>query len=172
MPAFVSALVHDLGKSATPPAEWPKHHGHERRGVSLVRNLCDRLRVPTRVSRSRLHGDGRAFVDASTRRASTGNNLKTPQPAGWFVDLTGFDPLFWLASGCARTPRGASIDYPSDPLLEAYLEAARSVDLRALAESPLNAEAKNVSSSTNACKPSRRFKINANELCLTALPKQ
>jgi tRNA nucleotidyltransferase (CCA-adding enzyme) len=41
-----AALVHDLGKGSTPPAEWPKHLRHEERGVELVTELCRRLRVP------------------------------------------------------------------------------------------------------------------------------
>ncbi len=42
-----AALVHDLGKGITPKSEWPKHAEHEERGVPLVENLCQRLRVPT-----------------------------------------------------------------------------------------------------------------------------
>ncbi|MCO5102151.1 MAG: multifunctional CCA addition/repair protein [Burkholderiaceae bacterium] len=42
-----AALVHDLGKGATPPAEWPRHIAHEERSVRLVEQLCERLRVPT-----------------------------------------------------------------------------------------------------------------------------
>ena len=41
-----AALTHDLGKAATPPAEWPKHHGHEERSVTLIESLCRRLRIP------------------------------------------------------------------------------------------------------------------------------
>src|SRR5262245_46453714 len=41
-----AALTHDLGKGATPPAEWPHHIAHEERGVALVEGLCDRLRIP------------------------------------------------------------------------------------------------------------------------------
>lgn len=41
-----AALTHDLGKAATPPEEWPRHHGHEERGVALLEGLCQRLRVP------------------------------------------------------------------------------------------------------------------------------
>lgn len=41
-----AALTHDLGKGATPPEEWPRHHGHEERGVALLEGLCQRLRVP------------------------------------------------------------------------------------------------------------------------------
>jgi tRNA nucleotidyltransferase (CCA-adding enzyme) len=41
-----AALLHDLGKGTTPPAEWPKHHGHEERSVALIEALAARLRVP------------------------------------------------------------------------------------------------------------------------------
>ncbi len=41
-----AALVHDLGKGTTPPADWPRHIGHEARGGQLVRDFCQRLRVP------------------------------------------------------------------------------------------------------------------------------
>jgi tRNA nucleotidyltransferase (CCA-adding enzyme) len=42
-----AALMHDLGKGVTPPEHWPRHIGHEERGARLVRQLSDRLRVPT-----------------------------------------------------------------------------------------------------------------------------
>jgi tRNA nucleotidyltransferase (CCA-adding enzyme) len=41
-----AALVHDLGKAATPPEEWPKHKGHEERSVKLIEALSDRLHLP------------------------------------------------------------------------------------------------------------------------------
>jgi tRNA nucleotidyltransferase (CCA-adding enzyme) len=41
-----AALVHDLGKCASPEADWPRHIDHERRGVPLVESLCQRLRLP------------------------------------------------------------------------------------------------------------------------------
>lgn len=41
-----AALMHDLGKGNTPKEEWPQHIGHEARGVELVKNFCQRFRVP------------------------------------------------------------------------------------------------------------------------------
>lgn len=41
-----AALVHDLGKALTPPDVLPRHTGHEARGLPLIRQLCERLRVP------------------------------------------------------------------------------------------------------------------------------
>jgi tRNA nucleotidyltransferase (CCA-adding enzyme) len=46
LPVRVSALLHDLGKARTPQDEWPSHKQHERRGVPLVEQFCERLRVP------------------------------------------------------------------------------------------------------------------------------
>ncbi len=40
-----AALGHDLGKGTTPEAEWPGHHGHERRSVRLLLGLCERYRI-------------------------------------------------------------------------------------------------------------------------------
>jgi tRNA nucleotidyltransferase (CCA-adding enzyme) len=41
-----AALMHDLGKGRTPRSQWPAHRGHEERGVALLRELADRLRIP------------------------------------------------------------------------------------------------------------------------------
>jgi len=41
-----SALVHDLGKGTTSADILPRHIGHEERGIPLVEEVCDRLRVP------------------------------------------------------------------------------------------------------------------------------
>src|SRR5690606_1688891 len=42
-----AALVHDLGKALTPADELPRHVKHEQRGVTPVRTLCERMKVPT-----------------------------------------------------------------------------------------------------------------------------
>ena len=41
-----AAIVHDVGKGVTPPSQWPKHHGHESSGLTIITKLCQRLRVP------------------------------------------------------------------------------------------------------------------------------
>jgi tRNA nucleotidyltransferase (CCA-adding enzyme) len=62
-----AALVHDLGKGATPPAEWPSHKGHEERSVVIIESLSARLRVPSEyrdlsIIAARYHGNvHRAF---------------------------------------------------------------------------------------------------------------
>ncbi|MHB1592145.1 MAG: multifunctional CCA addition/repair protein, partial [Sulfuricella sp.] len=44
LPVRFAALTHDLGKGATPRAEWPRHIAHEARSFELVKILCRRLR--------------------------------------------------------------------------------------------------------------------------------
>lgn len=41
-----ASLVHDLGKANTEKDLLPSHKGHEARGLPLIKQLCERLRVP------------------------------------------------------------------------------------------------------------------------------
>lgn len=60
LPRFC-AFFHDLGKLATDPALYPRHHGHDTAGFTMAAAFCNRLRLPS-VYRtalagiSRLHG--------------------------------------------------------------------------------------------------------------------
>ena len=46
LPVRVACLLHDLGKGTTPQAEWPRHIGHEQRSAKLLKQVCERLRIP------------------------------------------------------------------------------------------------------------------------------
>ena len=46
-----AALVHDLGKALTPVDKWPSHHEHETLGISVLKELCQRLRVPNQYQK-------------------------------------------------------------------------------------------------------------------------
>lgn len=46
-----AALVHDLGKGATPKDQLPKHIGHEKAGVPLVASMCHRISAPSKFCR-------------------------------------------------------------------------------------------------------------------------
>ena len=41
-----AALVHDLGKATTLKESLPSHHGHEKRGVNIIRAMSKRLPIP------------------------------------------------------------------------------------------------------------------------------
>jgi len=55
------AMFHDIGKLATSPEDYPRHHGHDEAGFGLARTFCTRLRLPATYRTalawvSRLHG--------------------------------------------------------------------------------------------------------------------
>jgi tRNA nucleotidyltransferase (CCA-adding enzyme) len=55
------AFFHDLGKLATDPTLYPKHHGHDDAGYEMAADFCNRLCLPTAYRKalawiSRLHG--------------------------------------------------------------------------------------------------------------------
>lgn len=41
------ALVHDFGKAATPKNNWPHHYDHEKLGVPIIKDFCNKLKMPT-----------------------------------------------------------------------------------------------------------------------------
>ncbi|MDH5353480.1 MAG: multifunctional CCA addition/repair protein [Gammaproteobacteria bacterium] len=41
-----AVLMHDLGKATTPADVLPGHHGHEQRGVKLVKKFCQHWKAP------------------------------------------------------------------------------------------------------------------------------
>ncbi len=133
-----AALVHDLGKGATPPQHWPKHIGHEKRGLKLVTNMCDRLRVPT---------DYRRLALLVTEFHLLMHRLETLKPQTVLKLLNRLDAFrnpnrikdFSLACEADARGRGtgSAVDYPSAKLLQAYLQA-----VTALSFSDLEATAK------------------------------
>lgn len=41
-----ACLLHDLGKGTTDPTLWPRHIGHETRGLPLIKKVNKRMKVP------------------------------------------------------------------------------------------------------------------------------
>ncbi|NIA53320.1 multifunctional CCA addition/repair protein [Massilia sp. TW-1] len=133
LPVRFAALMHDLGKGATPPEHWPKHHGHEGVGPQLITALCKRLRVPAEcrdlaVMTAREHGNVSRALEL---RANTLVTLFERCDA--FRKPQRFAQML-LASECDARGRGSedhdmrSRDYPQAPCLLRALDAARGVN--------------------------------------------
>ncbi len=130
-----AALVHDLGKGATPPALWPSHRGHEEIGAELIRTLCQRLRVPNPcrdlgmlVSRlhSRCHRADAAKPTTLLRLLEALDAWRKPQRLADFISVCQAD--FNGRTGFEHAP------YPQgERLLRAY-QATLTVDNRTLLE--------------------------------------
>jgi tRNA nucleotidyltransferase (CCA-adding enzyme) len=46
------AFFHDVGKLATAPDLYPRHHGHDREGSAMAQALCTRLRLPAAMRKA------------------------------------------------------------------------------------------------------------------------
>ena len=47
-----ATLILDVGKTITPMVNWPCHPGYEQLGVTVIDNLCQRLRIPKRYQKA------------------------------------------------------------------------------------------------------------------------
>ncbi|HEY5683278.1 MAG TPA: multifunctional CCA addition/repair protein [Sulfuricaulis sp.] len=129
-----AALMHDLGKGNTPEAEWPKHIGHEARGVELVKNFCQRFRVPN---------EHRDLAVLAARYHAYCHRIAELRPATVVDTLEGLDGFrrperieqFILACEADFRGRFGSEDKPYDQarVFRRAFEAARAVDAAAVA---------------------------------------
>jgi tRNA nucleotidyltransferase (CCA-adding enzyme) len=137
-----AALVHDLGKGITPKAEWPKHVDHEEKGVPLVEELCQRLRVPN---------DYRDLAILVTRYHLHYHRAAEMEDATFLETLMGLDAFrrpqrfeeFLLA--CEADSRGRpgyeeqQFDQPT--IFRQAFAAAAAIDAGALAQQGLKGDA-------------------------------
>jgi tRNA nucleotidyltransferase (CCA-adding enzyme) len=136
LPVRFAALTHDLGKGVTPPALWPKHHGHEDKSVALVRALCERIRVPAdcrelAIAVARDHGNVHRALEL---RAATVVELLERVDAFRRPDRFG---EFLQACECdfRGRPGYEGRDFPATQYLQQALVAARGIDAAAVARS-------------------------------------
>jgi tRNA nucleotidyltransferase (CCA-adding enzyme) len=133
LPARYGVLAHDLGKSATPMAGWPRHHGHEQRGVALAERVSARLKVPidcrdaARLA-ARWHGvvQRAAELRPATRLdvLQATDALRRPERLYTLLDVCAADT-------CSRP--GATQDFAPATVLRAALAVVKAVDAGAVA---------------------------------------
>jgi tRNA nucleotidyltransferase (CCA-adding enzyme) len=133
LPVRFAALMHDLGKGATPSATWPSHHGHEGMGGKLVVALSKRLRVPNdcrelAVMTAREHGNvSRAEILRPNTIVTLFERCDAFRKPERFAQML-------LAAECDSRGRGderhelRTRPFPQGPHLLRALEAARAVN--------------------------------------------
>jgi len=136
-----AALMHDVGKAATDPDDWPRHAGHEDKGTVVIEAFCRRLRVPN---------DYRDLAIAVARHHGKCHRLLELRPGTVLELLEGIDAfrrperVDQVAVACEADARGrGKVDTPypqSDALRRAYAAAA-AVDTRAIAARGLKGQA-------------------------------
>lgn len=128
-----SVLVHDLGKGTTPREFWPRHIGHEARGVPLVNHLCRRYRLPKHYlwlgqNASRYHLQvHRAFELKPTTLLKLLKNLDA------FRRPVDFQRFLLACEADARGRKGLQQQlYPQRAFLQEVHQAASEVDTGAI----------------------------------------
>lgn len=129
-----AALVHDLGKGETPESVLPRHYGHEEASARLIRNLCNRLRIPN---------DWRDLAVQAGLNHGKAHRAFELRPKTLLKLLNAFDALrrpqrfenFLLV--CEADSRGRTgfedRPYPAADYLRAMQQAAAAIDARTLA---------------------------------------
>jgi len=134
LPVRFAVLAHDFGKGLTAPEVLPRHPGHEAHGVTLVDELCTRLRVPAECRElaqltTRYHGDIRRGPElrAATvvRLLEHTDALRRPQRFTQLLEACASD--FHGRLGWEDKP------IPSPELFPRALAAMRAVDAAAIA---------------------------------------
>jgi tRNA nucleotidyltransferase (CCA-adding enzyme) len=134
LPVRFAALTHDLGKATTPPAQWPRHTGHEARSVELVQALYERIRVPNDCRElgllsARYHGDLHRALELNPSTV-----LKILERVDAFRRRRRFEDLL---AACESDFRGRAgyrdAPYPQAERMRRALTAAQGVDAGALA---------------------------------------
>ncbi|MFO1206072.1 MAG: multifunctional CCA addition/repair protein [Burkholderiales bacterium] len=137
-----AALTHDLGKATTPASLWPRHTGHEARSVELVRDLCERVRVPNdcrelALLSARYHGDVHRALELNPSTV-----LRMLEAVDAFRRRPRFDALLATCESDFRGRAGyRDAPYPQAERLRRALAAAQSVDAGELARQGGGAEA-------------------------------
>ena len=120
-----AAMVHDVGKGTTRKEILPAHHGHEQRGARLIRELCQRLKVPNdyrdlAVLVSKFHG---LCHTAAELRPET--VLKLFENTDAFRRPERFEGFLIACEADMRGRTGfEDADYPQAGLLRTALESA------------------------------------------------
>ncbi|MDA3808024.1 MAG: multifunctional CCA addition/repair protein [Thiomicrorhabdus sp.] len=134
-----SALVHDLGKAITPEELWPKHHGHEKAGVPIVAELCERYRVPKKWQKQALRvTEWHGLIHQGLNRTESGTLLPYLKPVtylkvikgcGALKDAIGFEKVLLACKADAQGRLGfESVDYPQAVFWMEVLEVVNQVD--------------------------------------------
>ncbi len=134
-----AVLMHDLGKAETPPELLPRHHGHEQRGKTLVRDFCQRWRAPKAHTELAL---------ITTEFHSLVHRVFELKPKILLKLLTRADALRkperfqQMLDACRADARGRknfeNSEYPQAPFLAQLAERVRGLDVSYLSQQGLS----------------------------------
>jgi tRNA nucleotidyltransferase (CCA-adding enzyme) len=137
-----AVLMHDLGKGTTPQDEWPRHIAHEKRGLVLIKQICQRLRVPNdyrdlALLTCEFHTHCHRALELKPATV-----LKTLEAADAFRRPERFEEFLLASEADARGRLGLEDrPYPQPERFRSALQAASEIDTRSLVEEGLKGPA-------------------------------
>lgn len=137
--ARFACLVHDLGKALTSEDELPSHRGHEASGLTPLRALCKRLRVPKNHQRLAERVCEHHLRCHRALELRPGKVLKLIELCDGLRNPDQFEQFLGACEADARG-RGGGLDrkpYPQRRFLTAALAAARGVSTAPMREAGL-----------------------------------
>ncbi|HYP71585.1 MAG TPA: multifunctional CCA addition/repair protein [Variovorax sp.] len=143
LPVRFACLTHDLGKGTTPEDVLPRHIGHEQRSARLLKQVCERWRVPVDVreladvvarEHGNIHRSGELNAAAVLRLLERCDAIRKPER---------FEQAL-LACECDARGRLGLEDrpYPQRLRLHVALQAALAVATEPIAQAALQRGAK------------------------------
>lgn len=136
-----AALAHDLGKGVTPRDILPSHRGHEERGVLVIKELCNRLRIPNEyrdlaILSSRFHLHLHRALELKTTTL-----LKTLEQLDALRKPQRFEAFLTVCLADIRGRKGSeNCDYPQMDYMRQAFNAIKDVDITELKQQQLTGE--------------------------------
>jgi len=125
-----SVLVHDVGKTLTSNTVLPSHTGHEKKGLPLVKALCDRLTVPNNHRQLAMAVTEYHLHSHKAKELKPATILKLFQNIGALRDHHRLRDFLHCCEADARGRTGfENITYPARDYLTAALSAVKNVDI-------------------------------------------
>ena len=134
-----SVLVHDLGKAITPEHVLPSHKGHEERGLPLVKNVCDRFKVPNAHRQLAMVVTEYHLLCHKALELRPETILKLLKGLGALKSSQRLEAFLLCCEADARGRTGfEDRDYPSADFLRGAMQVASSTDISDLLEADVS----------------------------------
>ncbi|MGC9421233.1 multifunctional CCA addition/repair protein [Vibrio sp.] len=126
-----AAQVHDLGKGVTPKAQWPSHKMHCQTGIGIIKQLCERVRIPNEFKElalfvceqhSNIHRAAELKASTKLKILDKLDVWRKPERLNEVLLCCQADHAGRL--GCEETP------YPQSALFKQAYQAALTVDVQ------------------------------------------
>jgi tRNA nucleotidyltransferase (CCA-adding enzyme) len=157
----LAALLHDLGKALTPSALWPSHHGHEEKGLAVLDEFCERVRVPKsyKVLCARVMQFHTHCHRALELRADTLTDML--QAIGAFKPDNCLEEFILACEADARGRTGfENRDYPQADYIRSATQAAMAIDNSSILNGDLKGEEIGLAIRKQRIKAISSFKAN------------